>query len=980
MTTNLTRDAEFLSELTPTQDHFLKKYLLETQLSHEIHYLSKPNCLEYLGFPFKSSKEEKLGDEKPKSQGEETLPLLKYFFSNFIQSFPFITNNPEKDQLEFWRDTVQPFVESFNTKNVSDSLERKDEITKRKQVNTKLLHGLLLFYNSMLISEKDLNYLHEDHLKPSDTGKLDKLQKGAAAKPDDFQTNVELDDFKKFKYVNDLSLNIIAVKRVGDWLNIERKPSNSSVTSGQTMERSSSWNVFKHIPIILSATLNNKPKHNYEFIIQVTKRLKNDNGAYEYRSHFVSRPYHDFKLLESKLKKKYPGLMATDIPALPSKLKHDDGVSMEELDSTILSQSDSKSLEADTVLVDEDPKPGNIKIKLYREKLRLALRGYLSKLVKHVEIVQSEIFTHFIYESAFEKLSIDESIDREERLEHEKSIIVTQREFQQQTAKIVYELSQDFDQFKEQLISNPESLSEIFKELSESKSIDELSPLLKTFLEWCKLEVAATLYQVFLGQDNSSEWLIKCQKFHRLFPYNIIYGILKFTNPVKVVSRVVDLLLVNFPSFLLPSWPGSSSKENDELKTASKKTGAKNLLSMMFVMLLDEDLGDYEKEIKQLLEGEVLKDGKYNKFINKIDKYVALEKIEVIDEIKTEAMDGNEDLLLTILKTAKCGGFVISDQDEKYQEILKSYKSYESLDGTQEISNSELYLTLKQYWQLLIRRRDKDIMKQLWQEPELTQLIKKFLTIFYQPLMKIFKKCDIHLVFKDFEKFMDDLMKELGKLNNGEVFYMSSIEIFNKFKKILDKHQIVLWRFINDLYNKDDQKLFIKLIKWIENFLKLLRMKYINESSVKLNLTQLSSQNDLDINLFWNQLNNRIENILTKRRLLKDYLQQQAAGEEEDHQQMIDSKWDDVNNDIFRNTDGKEFGIDARELEEFNLLQKHQDSLKEKDVNNKEKQELYKKLASIDKSMNDLGTSELDKFESSFQIQLTSLLANINMN
>ncbi|KAK7679560.1 hypothetical protein QCA50_017463 [Cerrena zonata] len=124
----------------------------------------------------------------------------------------------------------------------------------------------------------------------------------------------------------------------------------------------------------------------------------------------------------------------------------------------------------------------------------------------------------------------------------------------------------------------------------------------------------------------------------------------------------------------------------------------------------------------------------------------------------------------------------------------------------------------------------------------------------------------------------------------------------------------------------------------------------------------------------------KIENILAKRKLLKDYLQQQAAGEEEDHQQIIDSKWDDVNNDIFRNTDGKEFGIDTRELEEFNLLQKHQDSLKEKDVNNKEKQELYKKLASIDKSMNELGTSELDKFESSFKIQLTSLLANINMN
>ena len=39
------------------------------------------------------------------------------------------------------------------------------------------------------------------------------------------------------------------------------------------------------------------------------------------------------------------------------------------------------------------------------------------------------------------------------------------------------------------------------------------------------------------------------KKFHRIFPHNIVYGILKYTNPMKIISRIVDLLLVNIPSF-----------------------------------------------------------------------------------------------------------------------------------------------------------------------------------------------------------------------------------------------------------------------------------------------------------------------------------------------------------------------------------------------------------------------------------------------
>ena len=37
-----------LKQLTPTQEHFLKKYLLEEQLSKELHNFNEPNCCQLL--------------------------------------------------------------------------------------------------------------------------------------------------------------------------------------------------------------------------------------------------------------------------------------------------------------------------------------------------------------------------------------------------------------------------------------------------------------------------------------------------------------------------------------------------------------------------------------------------------------------------------------------------------------------------------------------------------------------------------------------------------------------------------------------------------------------------------------------------------------------------------------------------------------------------------------------------------------------
>lgn len=934
----LTSDLSFIDSLTPTQEHFLKKFLLEQQLTSELHNLSEPHSLQNLGPPFAN-------DADDNKQNDSDMVLLRYFFSRFVATFPLIANNSPEDQRDFWKETVEPFVDSFNRKNMSEGMERNEKVTKRHQVNHKLLSSLLLFYNSMFVSKRDMEYLEADHLKSSDQGKLQKLAKGPTKSTvglEDYQKPKTLDDYVEMTFVNDMNLNIVAV---------DVEPA---------VEVPKLWS-FNPMKLIVPETTGSP---NYFFIIQVTKR-SGDLQHYTYRSHFISRPYLDFRHLESLLRKKYPGLMTTDVCRIPHKMKHDDGVTVD--DVSVFSDVTGSSTESSML-----NKKG-IKVKFHREKLRLALRGYLNSLLSKPEIAHCDVFDGFLDDKNrnFSKLSLAQELDFIQRMQLEKSRLDTQQEFQERTAKVVYALTHDFDEFKTQLVREPQQLTALFEELGHTKDREKVSPLLRTFVEWCKLEVAATLYQVFLTQDNLSEWLAKCRKFHRLFPYNVCYGILKYTNPVRIMSRMVDLLLVNIPSF---SW-GKSQNENK----------AHNLLSMIFVMLLDEDLEDYLKERAKLMELEPLNLPEYQIFIERIQCYVRDKELDISEEVKEEALSNGENLLITILKTDKLEP-VLQDKDGPQMNAIEAaYSSYESLDQHKIIDATVNYVNLRQLWQLEVRRRDKQMLKQLWQEEELTLLIKKLLTLFFQPMMTVMKKCDIHLAFRDWQYFMNDLMDELSKLDEGDIFYMSSVEMFDRFKTLLDKHEDAFWSFMHNLYMKDDQRIFLGIVEWIETFLVDLRLKFVAPDHVTIDVARFTPSEPIDEDLFVSQLDSRIELVLEMRRLLKEYLRN-AAHQEADilpddvnetsgnsRQRAITSEWEKINLGIF-GSNNSGFGVAAADVEDYNLMAMHSKTANGMDEDAAYR-EILRKVAALDSQLRQKVTrGELGKLKASTRICLQNLL------
>lgn len=101
--------------LTPLRAHYLKKTLVNLQLSHELNLLTDPilgaNALGLLGDPFvlpESAKKE-IRAMTGNGGGGGELPFLRFLFHQFILPFPFLSTAPPT----FWSAKVQPFLSSL---------------------------------------------------------------------------------------------------------------------------------------------------------------------------------------------------------------------------------------------------------------------------------------------------------------------------------------------------------------------------------------------------------------------------------------------------------------------------------------------------------------------------------------------------------------------------------------------------------------------------------------------------------------------------------------------------------------------------------------------------------------------------------------------------------------------------------------------------------------------------------------------------
>lgn len=268
----------------------------------------------------------------------------------------------------------------------------------------------------------------------------------------------------------------------------------------------------------------------------------------------------------------------------------------------------------------------------------------------------------------------------------------------------------------------------LFKEIKEKETIQDLSIQYRKFAEWLRIEVAATIYHLFLAEDNSPELFAQARRIHSLIPYTVIKNVIRIANPAAVMSSVLDVFL-------------------------AQPFGARSLLQRIFSLTLNDGIRSFQKSIDTL----AVKIGD-QVFVEKLQKYTdAGDEVKVA--IREEAAADDVDIIVAILRSEVISPPLTAEQVGRlYNAYVAFNNAVENIDEELK-QGAQLFSYLKQMLKLCTRQRDKAMMLRLIEEPVTLQLFRDLFTIFYEPLVRVYKSANVYNSVTDFAVFIDDMIQ-----------------------------------------------------------------------------------------------------------------------------------------------------------------------------------------------------------------------------
>ena len=132
--------------------------------------------------------------------------------------------------------------------------------------------------------------------------------------------------------------------------------------------------------------------------------------------------------------------------------------------------------------------------------------------------------------------------------------------------------------------------------------------------------VAATLYHLFLAEDNSPELFAQMKRIHSMLPYTALKQVIRYANPALVMTGVLDLFL-------------------------AQPFGTRSLAQRAFSMALNDGIKGFQKSIDSL--------------VKKIHDPVLVDKIKRFSDadedtkniLRSEAVVEEVDLVVAILRS-----------------------------------------------------------------------------------------------------------------------------------------------------------------------------------------------------------------------------------------------------------------------------------------------------------------------------------------
>ncbi|RKF57190.1 PX domain-containing protein [Erysiphe neolycopersici] len=751
--------------LTGRQEHYLKRELISQQVKAEITELNCPTALQRFGAPFKSE----FGEVSPL---DSDLPILRYIFVHFVRKFPFLDHAREK---EFWQDKLQVFLQSFASKNISSSEDRLEE-TKRRKLSIKCQKLVEL----MMVSGIPTASGYEERIRFSD---LEVVDSGAI-------DHGIMHTLPEGHYVNGWDVNIAGVRTVSGKrklihhqhtefiLRVKRKGEPEYFIGKRYGDFDRLYkNIILQLPGKVIPSLPRKKRHNENTSVIVSSLLsgKPENDASSISSMSTEGIPSNASVRSLKVDHRRMTLTSSKISISPRS-------STDERLSDKLSNKLSLITSRGTNVSDTTP------IEYFREDQRISMRAFLRTLLSNEQISKSKAIHDFLSSNPI-CLTESDNHDISGRKLLDQLRVEEQKKFYEIARKRAIELDLYMEEFRRNIIES-NGLSKLLQEVKDKPSIQDLSFQYRKFAEWLRIEVAATIYHLFLAEDNSPELFAQAKKIHSMIPYTIVKNAIRFANPAAVMSSILDIFL-------------------------AKPFGTRSLMQRIFALTLNDGIRSLQRNISTINEeiGESVFSEKIKKFCD------ADESIKII--IRRDSEDDSVDLIIAILRSELIPPRLNPSQISK---IFNAYLAWNSAVNNvdEEIKIGALhYSYLKQLLKLYTRQRDKQMMLSMIEEPVTLQLFRDLFTIFYEPLVRVYKTANVYSRVTDLSDFIDDMIVVVDRAREQD-FSADPNQTVQAFIDLCARHENNLYGFIHEIHTHDDG-LFTQLIDWIESIIDFLR-------------------------------------------------------------------------------------------------------------------------------------------------------------
>lgn len=688
---------------------------------------------------------------------ESELPLLRYIFVNHVRKFPFLNQAREK---EFWQDKLQVFLESFASKYISSSEDRLEE-TKRRKLAKKSEKLVEL----MMVSGIPTASGYEERIRFAEMEVVDRGANEQGLVVNQPEGN----------YINGWDVNVAAVR-------------------------------------ITSVKRTVRYHQHAEFLIRVKKVDEPER--------YVGRRYGDFVKLHKNLRREMPGKM---LPPLPRKNKSstmsslmpgadDDASSVSSVSTqaSLVEESgrtytpthrrlkSSLSLTASSGTgtpkgrisprhsLSREPSPQPVR--LHREDQRVSLRAFLRTMLQNTQFAESKSVADF-FNSQPITLNEEELEDVARRKDMDARRLEEQKQFYEIARKRAAELDSYMEKFRRDIVES-NGLTKLFAEIRNKDKLEDLSPEYKKFAEWLRIEVAATIYHLFLAEDNSPELFAQARRIHSLVPYTVLKNVIRIANPAAVMSGVLDLFL-------------------------AQPFGTKSLLQRIFAQALADGIRQFQRSIDDLV-GKIADPVLTNKLKAFVDS-----PEEAKNALRDEAQSENVDLVVSILRSEEFKPELTPPQIQRVYNAWVAWNSAVENDDEELKQGAEMFSQLKQLLKLMTRQRDKAMMAAMIEEPTTLQLFRDLFTIFYEPLIRVYKSANVYSSITDFAQFADDVIKTVEVAQRQDVSADPN-QTVQMFIDLCARHEHNLYKFIHEVHIHDNG-LFTALMGWIEGILEFLR-------------------------------------------------------------------------------------------------------------------------------------------------------------